>query len=231
MAELVSYDSDDKVAVLTLDDGKVNVLSPAMLSAIANALDKAEAEGKVVVLTGRPGIFSAGFDLATLRSGGQDAVDMVSGGFALAVRLLEFPLPVVAACSGHVVAMSLFLTLSVDYRIGAEGAFRYVANETAIGLTMPRAAIEISRSRLTPSAFHRSLVLAEEFSPSGALEAGILDAVVPADELLDRAKEKAGQLAGLHLGAHRHTKARVRAAALAAIRAGMAEDGADFGIV
>ncbi|HZU79362.1 MAG TPA: crotonase/enoyl-CoA hydratase family protein [Acidimicrobiales bacterium] len=231
MADLVTYDSDDKVAVLTLDDGKVNVLSPAMLAAIHGALDRAEAEGKVVVLTGRPGILSAGFDLATLRGGGADAVEMVSEGFRLAVRLLEFPLPVVAACSGHVIAMAVFLVLSTDYRIGAAGDFRLTANETAIGMTMPRAAIEISRSRMTPAAFHRSMVLAEVFGPAEAVDAGILDLVVAPDEVLATAKAKAAQFAELHLGAHRHTKERVRAATLTAIRAGMAEDGADFGIV
>ncbi len=133
-----------------MDDGKVNVLSIPMLGEINAALDQAESAGAVVVLTGRDGRFSGGFDLAVLRAGGPDALTMLRGGFDLAERLLTFPTPVVVACSGHAIAMAAFLLLSGDYRIGAAGPFKITANEVAIGLPMPMAAIEICRQRLTP---------------------------------------------------------------------------------
>ncbi|HUN31199.1 MAG TPA: enoyl-CoA hydratase-related protein [Trebonia sp.] len=96
----------------------------------------------MVLIEGRDGVFSAGFDLPVLRNGGPDALTMLRSGFELAARLLEFPQPVVIACTGHAVAMGVFLLLCGDYRVGATGPFKITANEVAIGLTMPRAAVE-----------------------------------------------------------------------------------------
>ena len=91
MGDLVKYQAEGSVATITMDDGKVNVLSPAMQADINAALDQAEADGATVILTGRPGRFSAGFDLNTLSGGGRDAVLMLRGGFELSSRLLSFP--------------------------------------------------------------------------------------------------------------------------------------------
>ena len=71
MGQLVRYAIDGAIATVTMDDGKVNVLSPRMLAEIGAALDRAEADRAVVLLTGRPGVFSAGFDLPVLRAGGR----------------------------------------------------------------------------------------------------------------------------------------------------------------
>ena len=133
MDSLVSYEVSDGVATLVMDDGKVNVLSLRMLAAIHEALDQAMADRAAVVLAGRTGVFSAGFDLGTLRAGGPDGVAMGRGGFALAARVLSFPFPVVAACTGHAIAMGAFLLCACDYRIGAAGAYKLTANEVAIG--------------------------------------------------------------------------------------------------
>src|ERR671921_553923 len=116
MAALVTVRDDGPVTTVTMDDGKVNALSLSMLSELDAALDHAEAAGNAVVLTGRDGIFSAGFDLGVLRGGGADAPAMLRAGFELAARLLAFPRPVVVAVPGHVVAMGLFLVSSGDYR-------------------------------------------------------------------------------------------------------------------
>jgi enoyl-CoA hydratase len=223
---LVSCDITEGIATVRLDDGKVNALSPEMLGEIGAALDEAAAGAGVVVLTGREGIFSAGFSLPVLQSGGLDAAAMLRGGFSLAERLLSFPLPVIVACPGHAIAMASFLLLSADYRIGIEGAFRITANEVAIGLTMPQAAVEICRQRLAPAHFHRAVILAEVYSPRTAVEAGFLDLVVEAGELEATVREVAARLAKLSPGAHAATKLRARGPALRAIREGVE---ADFG--
>ena len=98
---------------------------------------------------------------------------MLRAGFELAERMLSFPMPVVIACTGHAVAMGVFLVLSGDYRIGVAGRYKITANEVAIGLTLPRAAIEICRQRLTPAHFSRATVLAEVFPPSGRGRSGL----------------------------------------------------------
>jgi enoyl-CoA hydratase len=220
----VSYQLAEGIATITMDDGKANALSLPMLSAVDGALDRALDDGATVVLTGRPGIFSGGFDLTVLGGGGPGAGQMLEGGFLLALRLLEHPTPVVIACTGHAIAMGSFLLLSADYRIGIEGPYRLVANEVAIGLTMPRAAIEICRQRLTPAHFQRAVLLAETYAPADGVAAGFLDRVVPGADLVHEATSLALQLAALDSHAHSTTKALARAASVEAIRTGLAAD-------
>jgi len=228
---LVTYACTDSIATITMDDGKANVLSPDMQSEIHGALDRAVADQAVVVLRGRENIFSGGFDLGVLRSGGPAAVQMLKGGFVLSERLLTFPRPVVGVCPGHAVAMGVFLLLSTDYRVGASGSYRITANEVAIGLTMPRAAVEILRQRLTPAAFNRSVLLAEVFSPVNAVDCGFLDQVVDPSELDQAARTIAISLAGLDDAAHRATKERAREQTLTALREAMKADAADYDVL
>jgi enoyl-CoA hydratase len=228
VTSLVSYSCEDSVATLTMDDGKVNVLSPQMLAELGSALDTARGEAAVVILTGREGRFSGGFDLAILQGGGRAAISMLDAGFGLAERLLRFPKPVVAACNGHAIAMAAFLLNSVDYRLGAAGAYRITANEVTLGLTMPRAAVEICRQRLTPAHFHRAMGLAEVYSPAGAVEAGFLDEVVDPAELAASARARALQLLGLDPVAHAATKLRTREDALNALATARSADNAEL---
>lgn len=228
MERLVRYAVDGAIAAIGMDDGKVNVLSSAMLGEINVALDRAEAEAEVVVLGGRPGVFSAGFDLPVLRERGEAAGSMLRAGFDLAERLLSFPVPVVIACSGHAIAMGAFLVLSGDYRIGASGPYKITANEVAIGLTLPRAAVEICRQRLSPAHFNRATIIAEVFAPPEAVEAGFLDRVVDGAELDQAARSAAGELAQLDMAAHSATKLRARKATLEAVHKAIELDSAAY---
>jgi enoyl-CoA hydratase len=228
MGSAVTYVLTDSVAWIGMDDGKVNALSPLMLRELDGAFDRAESDLAVVVLCGRPGIFSAGFDLAVLRGGGPDSVPMLQSGFKLSERILSFPRPVVIACPGHAIAMGVFLVLSADYRIGVTGSFRITANEVAIGLTMPRAAIEICRQRLAPAQFNRAVMLADTFSPDEAVVAGFFDRVVDPADLDHAAREAARMLCGLDPRAHRLTKQRARARLLRDLRAAIEEDDAEL---
>ena len=179
MESLIGYQLADSVATVTMDDGKVNVLSSRMIYEVSQAFDRALHDAAaVVVLAGRPGVFSAGFDLPVLRAGGPAATSMLRAGFDLAERVLSYPRPVVIACTGHAIAMGAFLLLSGDYRVGAAGPYKITANEVAIGITMPRAAVEICRQRLTPAHFSRATILAELYQPDSAIEAGFLDRAV-----------------------------------------------------
>lgn len=215
---LVTLDIDRSVATLTMDDGKRNALSPAMFDEIYAALERAEQEDAAVVITGREGVLSAGFDLKVMKSGGVQTIKMLRAGYALTARLLSFPNPVVIASPGHAYAMGAFLLLSGDYRFGVPGPYTYVANEVAIGLPMPRVACEVLRLRLNPAARERAAVLSEEFSPEQALQVGFIDALVPAEQLLDAARDKAAALLELDSHAHNVTKRRLRADTLKNIR-------------
>ena len=216
---MVNYKLDGAIATIRLDDGKVNALSPAMQGEINGALDRAEADKAVVILTGNEKALSAGFDLSIITTPGPEAIAMLRGGFELSCRLLSFPTPVVIAASGHAIAMGFFLLQSGDYRIGVDKPVKLVANEVAIGMTLPWAAIEITRHRLTKSAFTRMLNLADPIAPADAIAAGALDRVVAPDQLMTVARDVAETFAGLDMVAHKGTKDRTRAEALTAIRA------------
>lgn len=224
MEPLVHYRQENAVASIVMDDGKANVVSLRMLEELNSALDRADQDRAIVLLAGRPRVFSAGFDLQTLLGGGPEAIAMLRGGFELADRLLSFPRPVVVACSGHAVAMGVFLLLSGDFRIGAAGAYRLTANEVEIGLTMPLAAVEILRHRLAPAAFQRAVALAETFSPDNAVEAGFFDRLVEAEHLQESSREFAAGLARLDMTAHAGSKRRAREQMLLALRAGIEVD-------
>jgi len=220
----VTYEHAGGVATITMDDGKVNALSLTMLTELRAAFEQAAGHGAVVVLAGRDGRFSAGFDLAVLNAGGPDAVAMLRSGFELAERALSFPTPVVMACTGHAIAMGSFLLLSGDYLVGAAGPYKITANEVAIGLTLPWAAVEILRNRLTPAHFARAANLAEVFSPEAAVTAGYLDRVAEPDRVLAVAQEVATAFTGLDMAAHLGTKLRTRESALRALRAAIVDE-------
>jgi enoyl-CoA hydratase len=207
-----------------MDDGKANAVSLALQVGVNAALDQAEADNVPVVLTGRPGILSAGFDLKTLAASGQPAVDMLNGGLQLSMRLLSFPTPVVVACPGHSIAMGIFLMLSCDYRIGVRGNYKYSANEVAIGMTMPFSTIEILRHRVTPAALTRAVVLAEAFTPDNAVETGVLDLVVDEADLMSTALATAESFTSLNMDAHKYSKQRLRVEMLEAMRVGLEND-------
>jgi enoyl-CoA hydratase len=219
MSDLTTYELDDRIATITMDDGKVNAFSIPMLQALHAALDRAEQDDAVVLLTGREGYFSAGFDLKVFASGDVErVVEMLRLGATLTERILSFKTPVLAACNGHAVAAGAFVLLAADLRIGTEGPFRLGLNEVQIGLTMPWFAIELARQRLQPAAFSRAVINAHMYGSVEAVAAGFLDRVVDASELRTASLDGAAELAGLNAAAHTATKLRARRDSLAAIR-------------
>jgi len=210
MKDAVTYTRDDLVSTITMDDGKVNAFSIPMLRALHEALDRAEQDGAMVVLQGRPGCFSAGFHLQTL-----------------AGRILSFPAPVVVACTGHAFPRGALLLMAADTRLGADGPFRLGLNEVRIGLTLPWFAIALARHRLTPAHFDHAAVTGEMFDPQTAREAGLLDAVVSPAELSDRAQSVARELSSIDRSAHVATKLRVRKPVLDELRRAVEAELAD----
>jgi enoyl-CoA hydratase len=210
MSELIAYHLEDGIATLTLNNGKVNAISPDVIAAFNAALDQAVADRAVVIITGQPGILSGGYDLKVMTAGPKEAVALVTAGSTLARRLLSHPFPVIVACPGHAVAKGAFLLLSADYRIGVDGPFSIGLNEVQIGMTMHHAGIELARDRLRRSAFHRSVINGEMFDPKSAVDAGFLDKVVTAEELQGSALAAARQLKKINMLAHKNTKLKVR---------------------
>jgi enoyl-CoA hydratase len=203
---------DGAVAVIHLDDGKANAINLDVLAAIEKGLVSACDDGaSAVLLVGRPGRFSAGFDLGVMTSGVDGMRELVTAGAELLMKMFTLPMPVVCACTGHALAMGSLLLLAADVRIGAAGDFKIGLNEVAIGMGLPVFATELARYRLTPAGFNAA-VLGDVFDPDGAATVGYLDRVVAADDVVAEATKTAHRLAELRTGAVAHTKDLARSA-------------------
>jgi enoyl-CoA hydratase len=210
MTDLVHFSEEPRYCLIQMDDGKANALGFDMLAQLDVALDRAEQAEKVVIIAGRAGKFSAGFDLSVMGQGGDAMIDLLGQGAGISRRLLQFPTPVVLAVSGHALAMGALLLLSADYRVGARGSFKLGLNEVAIGMTLPYFGIELATARLAPTHLNAAVGLAQVYDPDAAVTAGYLDEAVDEEELLPRAVALAEQLSGLDMRAHLYTKNRIR---------------------
>lgn len=207
----MTYALDGSVAVITIDDGKANALTHEVLADLRGALDRAEAEAAAVLLTGREGRFSAGFDLSVMSAGTEQMRALVIDGARFLCRLFTFPRPVVAACNGHALAAGALTLLASDHRVAADGAFKIGLNEVAIGMPLPQFGVELARYRMPPSQLD-SVLLGQVFPPAAAAVAGYVDRVVPAADLQAEAMATAQQCAQLQKGAVARTKQATRGA-------------------
>jgi enoyl-CoA hydratase len=224
-AVLPTYRLDDGIAVITLDDGKANAFSSASVAHLDGLVDQAEADGaRALVLVGRPGRFSAGFNLEEMTANAESMRALVIAGARWWMRLYGLGMPTVAACTGHALAGGAITLLSCDRRIGADVPAKIGLNEVAIGMVLPVFAVELARDRLLPSAFGPSTMGAQVYDPAGATTVGYLDEVVPADDVLDAAMAEARRLAQLRTGAYGGTKRNLRGEMIERVLAGLEAD-------
>lgn len=215
---------EDGVAVVRLDDGKVNVISHQVIELVHGALDEAIASGSSVAIIGREGKLSAGFDLTEMTAVPDHAAALVGAGGRLLMRIYGHPQPVVLGVTGHALAAGALLALSCDTRIGGDGPAKIGLNETAIGMGLPHYAVELAQARLSPAHLVRSAVQAEIYDAPGAMEAGYLDRVVPAAEVEATTIEEARRLGQLSGGAYRHTKLALHQAMIDRVLARLDDD-------
>ena len=218
-----TYTIDHDIAVITLDDGRANAINPSLLSALNGALNRAEKEARAVVIMGRPERFSAGFDLKLIANATPEATaQLVEEGGRLALRLFTFPMPVVAACTGHSIAMGCFILLACDVRLGVRGDYKIGANESAINMALPVFALELAKARISPRYLTQAIVNATLFDPDEAVLAGYLDQVVTRERLLADAIAIAAGLKALTSAAYARNKVLLREATINAIAMSLA---------
>lgn len=220
----VTFELRDRVAVVGMDDGKANALGYAMVDGLDAALDRAEREAAAVVLTGRKGRFSAGFDLVEMMGGADRARALVTRGAAGLLRLYLLPMPLVIACTGHALAAGALLVLTGDVRVAARGAFRIGLNEVQIGMPLPVMAVELARARLDPAHLTAATLFAEVVDPEGALRAGWVDELAAEEALLDAALAHARRLAALPRDAYAKTKLSLRERTVRYVQETLADD-------
>ncbi len=228
----VTSERDGDLIVIRIDDSKANALSHGIISTIEADLHQARTEAKAVVLVGREGKLSAGFDLTTMKAGPQQARDLLLAGAQLGHSLYTCPIPVVIGCTGHALAMGAILLFCADVRIGAEGPYKIGMNEVAIGMPVPRFAIELARDRLSKRHLTAAVNLAGVFGPDDAVDAGYLDETLPLDKVEAAAIARGKELAAtLHPAAFRLTRDYLRGACAERMLAGLEADVQTFSIV
>ena len=222
MPVYATYELKNDVAVVSMDDGKANAFNPDMIAAVNDLLDRAENEAKAVVLTGRDGVFSGGFDLRIAQGGDPEAANnMRVAGTKLMMRLYGLPLPLVIAASGHAVALGAFCLLTADYRVGVSGEFRIGLNETSLGMSLPPFGLMLARERLSKRYLTRATMAATMFSPEDAKDAGFLDEIVARDEVHDTALKVASSLVDLDGAAYASVKEGLRGESISGVLAGL----------
>jgi enoyl-CoA hydratase len=218
----------DAVTVLHVDDGKVNALTFELIAALEEAVEAADADDAVgaVVIHGRDGKFSAGFDLGVMLAGDMaETVRLVADGGDLVRTLYGCGVPVVAACTGHALAAGALMLLGCDLRVGADVPAKIGLNEVAIRMVLPAWAMTIAGARLSQRHLQRAVVNARVTAPGDAVDAGFLDEVVAPDALLDTALARAAELAAtLDPGAYRATVRKFRGPVLDTMAAQIAAD-------
>ena len=220
-SSIVQYAQEGSVAVITMDDGKANALSPTMLEAIGSAFDKAEKDAKAVVLAGRPGRFCAGFDLKIMVTGPDAAMSMIMQGGELFLRLYEFPKPIVMAVTGHALAGGVLLAATGDIRIGVLGEFKLGLNEVQNNMPVPVLAHELARDRLTAKELLPAVAHAKIYNPESAVEAGWLDRAVEGENLASEAMATATKLSALPSFAYATSKKSLRTQTIEYVRSTM----------
>jgi enoyl-CoA hydratase len=220
--------TDAGIAVITMDDGKANALGHDLLGALLAALDEADASGAdAVVIAGRPGRFSAGFDLSVMKAGGTGPKEMLAAGVDVFLRIYQVPRPVIVACTGHAIAAGAIILMSSDLRVGTAGEFKIGMPELTIGMPLPFFATELMRDRLSKRHLARA-TLGQMYDPETAIDVGFLDEVVSAEDLLDTAVAHARVAGGVGRGAMKRTRTTTRGAIAEAVRSGLAEDLSHF---
>lgn len=194
--KIATFRKEEDISIITLDDGKANVFSSEMSQQVNDCLDQVETEKGCLIITGKEGMFSAGLDLKTIQSGDMEKIlDMSSSAFKLLARIFSFPRPVIAACSGHGIALGTFLICCCDYRIGIKGDFMLGANEMRTNMVIPTPILELIKFRVNNSHKYRAVLGAEMYTLEKAKEAGLMDDVVNPEDLMQAAMEKAKDLA------------------------------------
>ena len=205
--KIATLKKEEDISILTLDDGKANVFSSKMSQQVNDCLDQVETEKGCLIITGKEGMFSAGLDLKTIQSGDMDLImEMSANAFKLLARIFSFPRPVIAACSGHGIALGTFLICCCDYRIGVKGDYLLGANEMRTNMVIPTPILELIKFRVNNSHKYRAVLGAEMYTLEDSLAAGLMDEVVDQNLLMSAVNEKAKDLATMGHPSYSMTK-------------------------
>lgn len=201
------------VRELRLDRPPANALSPELIAALAAAVRTAPQEGaRALVISGAPGMLSAGLDVPLLLNLDRPAVREVWRSFYGMLRALGLsPIPIVAAVTGHAPAGGAVISIFCDYRVMAEGDFKIGLNEVQVGIPLPPVILKVLQRLVGPYRAERLAVGATLLPAAEALRIGMVDELAPGDQVVARAVEQCQKLLAFPPEAMTETRRRARA--------------------
>lgn len=223
----VRMDRKGPVAVLTLDRPPVNAIDLEILKDLGASVEELSADDSVgsIVITSGARCFCAGVDLKVIPTYDQERqheyINLVN---EVITKAFSVPKATVAAVNGAATAGGYILMLCCDYRIAVTGDYPLGVTEARVGIPFPVSTVEVLRHELARPLFRRLVLTGLNHPPERHLGWGVLDELVPPEELMDRALEMGGYMAGLPRGAYGDIKRQVKGSALqrieSAVRAG-----------
>ena len=206
-SEIATLSQENNVSIIRLDDGKANAFSYEMLSRFNELLAEVPRDSGSLIITGRDGLFSGGFDLKTLATGDMEKIrKMVILGYKTLLDLYGFDRPIIAAVSGHSIALGLFVTCCADYRIAIDGQYICQANEVRNNMDIPTQIMEILKARVNKNYFYPAVYHSDAYSMKDSIAVGYIDEVVSEDNFMERVMQKAEELSSLPHPFYANTK-------------------------
>jgi enoyl-CoA hydratase len=214
---VIEIANEGGVRVVTLASGPVNALDIEILDELTDAIHElGRSGGEALVVTGAGRAFSAGVDLTSVVQGGSDYTDRLIPALSNAFEALFcYPGPTVAAINGAAIAGGCVLACACDWRLISPNA-QIGATEVRVGVAFPVAALEVVRYACGGHA-DGVLLSGRTYRGADAVANGLAHRVV-AEDLIEAAIAEASDLGDIPAGAYRHTKAQLRAPALARMR-------------
>ncbi len=219
------------VRELRLNRPPVNALAPELIAALLHSVQLAPREGKrALVLSGSPGIFSAGLDVPVLLKLDRAAMATVWRGFyALLSALASSPIPIAVAITGHAPAGGTVLAIFCDWRVAAQGDFKIGLSEVQVGLPLPPVIFAALRRLVGARLAERLSVTGLLLSPTNAAISGLVDEVAPADQVVDRAIQWCQDILTLPQVAMNLTREQARADLVKELRRDLDQELAEVG--
>jgi enoyl-CoA hydratase len=197
-----SVETEDRggIRILRLSRPPVNALNLELALAVQDAFAEASAHPGCtgVVLTGLPGVFSAGIDTREVPAYGDDKRGaMLRTINRTVLALYGLAKPVVAAISGHALGGAFVLVLASDVRLVARGPFKLGLTEAGAGIPFPAGPLTVVRAELSPAQIRTLALGSFTADPESDVLAGIIDRVVDPPALVETAVEEARRLRSL----------------------------------
>lgn len=216
---MIEVEQQDEVAIVRMVHGKANALDLEFCRELEDTFVRLEKDADAVVLTGSRTMFSAGVDLLRALDEGapylERFIDTLS---SFCQSIFAFSKPMIAAVNGHAIAGGCVVACMADRRLMASGSARIGVPELLVGVPFPAAPLEIMRWVIPPRYIGEVLYGGATYEGPAAMERGLIDEIVPSEELMAQSVVAARTLAGLAADAFRLTKRQLRQPSLDRMR-------------